>query len=57
MSRPNAELIAEVFEDVPVSKELADNETCLISPRQVKYLGGSRGTRGATSFVTSRFVC
>lgn len=39
MSRPNAELIAEVFPDVPVTKELADNETLFDITKAREVLG------------------
>lgn len=39
MSRPNAELLAEVFPDVPVARELAPNETLLSIDRARRVLG------------------
>jgi len=39
MSRPNAELIAEVFPDVPVTREVGPNETLLSIDRARRILG------------------
>ncbi|MBO0979655.1 NAD(P)-dependent oxidoreductase [Microbacterium sp. SD291] len=39
MSRPNAELIAEVFPDVPVTREVGPNETLLSIERARRVLG------------------
>lgn len=39
MSRPNAELIAEVFPDVPVTREVAPNETLLSIEKARRMLG------------------
>ena len=39
MSRPNAELIAEVFPDVPVTREVGRNETLLSIDRARRILG------------------
>jgi nucleoside-diphosphate-sugar epimerase len=39
MSRPNRELIAEVFPDVPVAREFADNETLLSIEKARRLLG------------------
>lgn len=39
MSRPNAELIAEVFPDTPVTREVSDNETLLGIDKARRLLG------------------
>ncbi|MGM1018907.1 MAG: NAD-dependent epimerase/dehydratase family protein [Actinomycetota bacterium] len=39
MSRPNAELIAEVFPDVPVGREVGENETLLSIDKARRVLG------------------
>ena len=39
MSRPNAELIAEVFPDVPVTGELGDHDTLLSIDKARRLLG------------------
>ncbi len=49
MSRPNAELVAEVFPDVPTTAELGEHDT-LLSIHKARAAAGLRtpGTRGAT---------
>lgn len=39
MSRPNAELLAEVFPDVPVTREVGPNETLLSIEKATRMLG------------------
>jgi len=39
MSRPNAELLAEVFPDVPVAREVGENETLLSIDKARRMLG------------------
>lgn len=39
MSRPNAELIAEVFPGVPVTRDVGPNETLLSIDRARRVLG------------------
>lgn len=39
MTRPNAELIAEVFPDVPVTREVGENETLLLIDHARDVLG------------------
>ncbi len=39
MSRPNAELIAEVFPDVPVTTEVGEHETLLSIHKARRLLG------------------
>ncbi|WP_341933287.1 NAD(P)-dependent oxidoreductase [Microbacterium sp. LWO14-1.2] len=39
MSRPNAELLAEVFPDVPVAREVGENETLLAIDKARRMLG------------------
>lgn len=39
MSRPNAELVAEVFPDVPLTREVGDNETLLSIDKARRLLG------------------
>ena len=39
MSRPNAELVAEVFPDVPVRGDLGTNETLLSIEKARRLLG------------------
>jgi hypothetical protein len=39
MSRPNSELLAEVFPDVPVKKQLGPNETLLSIEKARRVLG------------------
>ena len=39
MSRPNTELLAEVFPDVPVAREFGPNETLLSIDKARRILG------------------
>ena len=39
MSRPNAELVAEVFPDVPVTRELGEHDTMLSIDKARRLLG------------------
>ena len=39
MSRPNAELVAEVFPDVPVARDLGENDTMLSIEKARRLLG------------------
>ncbi len=39
MSRPNSELIAEVFPDVPLRREVSDHETLLSIDKARRLLG------------------
>ena len=39
MSRPNADLLAEVFPDVPVTREVEPNETLLSIEKATRMLG------------------
>ena len=39
MSRPNAELVAEVFPDVPISAELGEHDTLLSIDKARRLLG------------------
>ena len=52
MSRPNAELVAGLFPDVPVTRELGEHDTMLRSTRRGACSGTSPSTVGGTEVTT-----